>query len=180
MAAFLAGERAVWGKKPRQRGCSVFAIKRKQVVRASPDKRIQVARLEPTRTSFQLLFACLLNKPLTLEKSYQKETQKMQWQIDIWRSMSSKKSRCDELQLSADYRFQWEETRTSPSWALFVLFKLSTCSFRAPRVGKSIIIQLEWLIFRWTVSFFVLCVFHNTVSGLVLSVFSPFYLSLGQ
>ena len=37
MAVIFAGERAVWGKKPRQRGCSVFAIKRKQVVGASPD-----------------------------------------------------------------------------------------------------------------------------------------------
>ena len=37
MAVILAGERAIWGKKPRLRGCSVFAIKRKQVVCAPPD-----------------------------------------------------------------------------------------------------------------------------------------------
>ena len=36
MAVILAGERAVCGKKPRLRGCSVFAIKQKQVVPASP------------------------------------------------------------------------------------------------------------------------------------------------
>ena len=70
----------------------------------------------------------------------------------------------NELQ-SADYLFRWGGKRTSPSWALFVWCKLSTCSFRAPWVGKSIFIQLEWLIFRWTVSFIVLCVFHNTVSS---------------
>ena len=77
---------------------------------------------------------------------------------------AEQQSRCDELQ-SANYLFWWEETRTSPSWAFFVVCKLSICSFRAPRVGKSIIIQLEWLIFRWTVSFIVLCVFHNAVSS---------------
>ena len=52
---------------------------------------------------------------------------------------AEQQSRCDELQ-STNYFFRWEETRTSPSWALFILCKLSTCSFRAPRVGKSIII----------------------------------------
>ena len=50
----------------------------------------------------------------------------------------------NELHESADYLFTWGETRTSPSWALFVLCKLSTCSFRDPLVGKSIFIQLEW------------------------------------
>ena len=84
---------------------------------------------------------------------------------------AEQQSRCDELQ-SADYLFRWEETRTSPSWALFVLCKLSTCLIRAPRVGKSIFIQLEWFIFRWTVSFIVLCVFHNTVSSSFQSFFS--------
>ena len=86
----------------------------------------------------------------------------------------------NELQ-SADYLFPWEETRTSPAaehilCIVFVLCKLSTYSIRAPWVGKSIFIQLEWLIFRWTVSFIVLCVFHNTVSSSFQSFF-PFYLS---
>ena len=37
MAVILAGERAVWGKLSRLRGCGVFAIKLKQVVCAPPD-----------------------------------------------------------------------------------------------------------------------------------------------
>ena len=79
----------------------------------------------------------------------------------------------NELQ-SADYLFRWGETRTSPSWALFVLCKLLTCSFRAPWVSKSIFIELEWFIFRWTVSFIVLCVFHDSL--FVLSVIhSPIF-----
>ena len=86
----------------------------------------------------------------------------------------------NELQ-SADYLFRWGETRTSPSWALFVLCKLSTCSFRAPRVGNKSI-QLEWFIFRWTVSFIVLCVFIQLWHRLFVvpsffQSFFPFYLS---
>ena len=85
---------------------------------------------------------------------------------------AEQQSRCDELQ-SADYLFRWEETRTSPSWALFVSCKLSTCSFRAPRVGKSIIIQLEWLIFvgQFLSSFFA---FFITPSLRPFSLF-PFF-----
>ena len=61
-----------------------------------------------------------------------------------------------------------------PAGTLFVLGKLSTCSFRAPRISKSTFILPKWLIFRWTVSFIILCVFLNTVS----SSFQSFFLFL--
>ena len=78
------------------------------------------------------------------------------------RYQGAEDSKADRMtNLSAEY-FQWEETRTSPSWALFVLCKLSWCSFRAPRIGKCFLWTWTY-IFRWTVSFIVLCVFHNTL-----------------
>ena len=75
MAVILTGELALIGKKPRLRGCSVFAIKRKQVVRASPDMRIQVARLEPTRRFFFVRLSAKMN-PWRWRKAIRKRPRK--------------------------------------------------------------------------------------------------------
>ena len=147
-----------------------------KIVRASPDysesRSQDLNRRERLSNS---LFACLLKWTLDAGEKLSERDPENAMANRYLRELSSK---ADGMNFSLRTTFfgdRWE-TRTSPSWALFVLCKLSTCSLRAPWVGKSIFIQLEWFIFRWTVSFIVLYIFHNTVSSSFQSSF-PFHLS---
>ena len=118
------------------------------------------------------LFACLLKWTLDAGEKLSERDPENTMANRYLRELSSK---ADGMNFSLRTTFFGEGKHgQDPAGTLFVLGKLSTCSFRAPRISKSIFIRLEWLIFRWTVSFIILCVYLNTVS----SSFQSFFLFL--
>ena len=122
------------------------------------------------------LFACLLKWTIDAGEKLSERDPENAMANRYLRELSSK---ADGMNFSLRTTFFGEGKHgQDPAGTLFVLGKLSTCSFRAPRISKSIFIQLEWLIFRWTVSFIILCVFLYRDRLFVLSVFFfSFYLS---
>ena len=111
MAVILAGERAVWGKKPRLRGWSVFAIKRKRsCVR---HLTIESVSQDLNRRERLSLVACLLNWTLDAgEKLSERDPESAM--ANRYLREAEQHSWWNELQ-SADYPFRWGETRTSPA-----------------------------------------------------------------